>query len=444
MKMILLSGGSGKRLWPLSNDVRSKQFLKLFAGLDGGQQSMVQRVYKQIKEALPGAEIVVATNAAQVDSIHGQLGHGVDIVIEPERRDTYPAIALACAYFFYKKNADPDETVVVLPVDPFTELGYFETLHKITSSVSGGYVDITLMGIKPTLATSKYGYIVAGNPISDDAFAVSRFVEKPDYDVAEALVRAGAFWNGGVFAFKLGYMMDITHTAVSFASFEGLKKKYGELEKISFDYAVVEKTKRIAMVPYGGKWTDLGTWRTLADEIETKSLGNAVLEDAENTFVVNELNIPIVALGTKDLIVAASADGILVSDITESFRIKPIVDRLEAPPMYKEHSWGESTVYDNSRHADDKRSLVKNVFVKAGMEIEYQSHALRDEVWVITHGEARFALDGTVQNISSGSVLTIPKGAKHALRAVTDTSLIEIQLGETLSEEDASMSDWRF
>ncbi len=160
MKIILLSGGSGKRLWPLSNDVRSKQFLKVVRGGDGKTESMLQRVYRQIKEAGHNGEITVATAVTQVESIKGQLGEAVSIVVEPERRNTFPAIALSAAYLYFEKNCPMEETVVVLPVDPYVGEEYFRMLHKLDAAVQAGAADIVLMGVAPTYPSEKYGYII--------------------------------------------------------------------------------------------------------------------------------------------------------------------------------------------------------------------------------------------------------------------------------------------
>ena len=330
MQIILLSGGSGKRLWPLSNDVRSKQFLQLLTDENGNQQSMVQRVYAQIRAAQSAAQITIGTNAAQVDIIKSQLGENVNIVLEPERRDTFPAIALACAYLSSEKNIKEDETVIVLPCDPYTEISFFRTLTGMDKLIAANAADIALIGIKPLLPTSKYGYIVPSSEIQTGAFNVSRFVEKPDEEKASKLIEdENAYWNAGVFAFKLGYVLDIVRSDTQFADFKELYAKYSELEKISFDYKVVEKAKRAAVVPFYGKWTDIGTWRTLADEMPVTALGSVIHENNRNTFIVNELNIPIIVLGAKNLVVAASPDGILVSDINESSHIKPLVEKLD-------------------------------------------------------------------------------------------------------------------
>ena len=179
MNIILLSGGSGKRLWPLSNDHRSKQFLKLLKKEDGSYESMVQRVYRQIKEAGIRANIVIATNNSQVDFIKTQLGEEVDIVVEPERRDTFPAIALSSAYLALEKKADPGEPVLVLPVDPYAELEYFHVIQRMEAAVQQNAADIVLMGIKPTYPSAKYGYIIPecgqGAAFRNDISVFSRY-----------------------------------------------------------------------------------------------------------------------------------------------------------------------------------------------------------------------------------------------------------------------------
>jgi mannose-1-phosphate guanylyltransferase len=289
MNIILLSGGSGKRLWPLSNETRSKQFLKLLKDENGNSESMVQRVYRQIKEASIDANIVVATGKSQLDSIRSQLGNTVDVVLEPERRDTFPAIALSCTYLAYKKGMNSDDVVLVLPVDPYAEQEYFMTLIKMEEVIHDDIANIALMGIKPTYPSAKYGYIIP----SKDATLVERFQEKPSEQYAEELIKNGAMWNGGVFAFKLGYIMDIIGNYISFNSFEEVEMKYNCLPKISFNDEVVEKEKSIIMVEYKGIWPDLGTWNTLTEVMDDNKLGNVILADTcENTHAINELDIP--------------------------------------------------------------------------------------------------------------------------------------------------------
>ncbi|MDE7142170.1 MAG: NTP transferase domain-containing protein, partial [Muribaculaceae bacterium] len=322
MKIILLSGGSGQRLWPLSNNSRSKQFLRVLTTPDGGKESMIQRVARQIREAGLTDEIVVATGANQLDAIGIQLGKDTAVVTEPERRDTFPAIALACSYL-RSQGVSPDEPVIVMPCDSYTENSYFATIGKMARTVEDGVADLVLMGVRPTYPSAKYGYIVpAETPVDGQPTPVARFTEKPDVPKAEKLIEAGALWNGGVFAFRLGYLTAIADRYMPQAGFETLRARYGEMPKISFDYEVVEKADSVAVIPYSGDWRDLGTWNTLTDELSDLTHGNVITDSCSSTYVINELEIPVVCIGAKDFVVAASPDGILVADKSVSASIK--------------------------------------------------------------------------------------------------------------------------
>ena len=450
MNIILLSGGSGKRLWPLSNNSRSKQFLKLLKNEDGNYESMVQRVYRQIREAGIDAHIVVATGASQVDSIRSQLGKNVDVVVEPERRDTFPAIALASVYLAAERQMDRDEVVLALPVDPYADIEYFHTMVQMEQAVKAGIADMVLMGIQPTYPSEKYGYIVPETqPVINGrlfAWPVDRFQEKPSLDKARVLLDEGAKWNGGVFAFKLGYLLDIISGGrglESLGGFETFRSHYGDLKKISFDYEVVEKAESIAMVPYNGKWKDLGTWNTLSEEIAGASMGNALLgEGTSGTTVINETGMPMVVLGAKDMIVAASPDGILVSDKHASSYLKPYAEQISDRPMYEEMIWGDYRVTDYVEYGDKSRSLTKHMFIQSGKYIGYQSHAKRDEIWTIVDGTGEVIVDGHSRNVRRGDVVYLTTGQKHALRALNDVHLIEVQIGQILEEDDIEQFEW--
>lgn len=438
MNIILLSGGSGKRLWPLSNETRSKQFLKLLKDENGKSESMVQRVYRQIRDASIESNIVIATGKSQVDSIRSQLGNDVDVVLEPERRDTFPAIVLSCAYIAYKKGLKKDKTIIVLPVDPYADINYFKSLIKMEQMVNNGIANIVLMGIKPTYPSAKYGYI-----IPTKAGTIDRFQEKPSEEYAEKLIQEGAMWNGGVFAFKLGYLINNTRSYVDFSSFEEVEKKYSDLPKISFDYEFVEKEKSIALVEYQGVWKDLGTWNTLTEVMDCNTLGNVILaNNCKNTHVINELDIPVTVLGVNNAVIAASPDGILISDKHESSYLKPYVEKIQQRPMYEERQWGEYKVLDYVAYGDGTSSLTKSLFIKAGKSISYQSHAIRDEIWTIVDGTGDLLIDGHVRNVRRGDVAYITKGQKHAIRATSDLRMIEVQIGVELVESDIERYDW--
>ena len=446
MQLIFLSGGSGKRLWPLSNNARSKQFLPLLETEDGKMESMVQRVVRQAREAHLDAQITFATNAAQRDSIINQLGTDVDIVAEPERRDTFPAIALAVSYLHFVQGCGDDETVVVMPSDPYTELGYFETISKMALEVQRDSAELVLMGITPTYPSEKYGYIVPAAPAKDGAAQpVARFTEKPTVSVAEGLLKEGAYWNGGVFAFKLGYMLSIVRKYMKSDSFEDTYSRYGEFPKISFDYEVAEKAQSVAVVPYTGKWKDLGTWHTLTEELGRHAIGNVLLgESNTNTHVINEMDVPVFVNGMDNAVVAASPDGILVCAKEKSETIKKYVDGLTLRPMYEERRWGTYKVLSDVEYQPGQRALTKTITLKAGKNISYQLHHQRDEVWTIVDGEGIFVLNGEKRAIRRGDVCIIRREQLHAIKAVTKLTFVEVQLGAPLVEEDIERFDYQW
>ncbi|MBQ5817579.1 MAG: cupin domain-containing protein [Bacteroidaceae bacterium] len=446
MQIILLSGGSGKRLWPLSNNARSKQFLPLLQSPAGDSESMVQRVVRQIGESRLSGTITIATNSSQRDIIINQLGDEVDIVTEPERRDTFPAIALAAGYLSMAKKCSNDEVVVVMPCDPYTETKYFDVIADMVEAVENNAADLVLMGITPTCPSTKFGYVV---PCSEDAeksiLRVKRFTEKPDVQRAEALLNEGALWNGGVFAFRLGYMVNVLEKYITASSFEELHSRYGELPKISFDYEVAEKAESVAVLPFNGKWKDLGTWNSLTEELSSKAIGNVALgEQTENTHVINELGMPVFCNGVKDIVVASSPDGILVCGKEYSENIKNYVDNLSPRPMYEERRWGSYRVLDSTTYSDCYMSLTKVLQIKSGRYISYQIHNNREEVWTVVDGEGVVVLDGERRNVSRGDVVVIKQGQKHAIKATTDLQIVEVQMGSSLVEEDIERFEWEW
>lgn len=445
MKIILLSGGSGKRLWPLSNDARSKQFLRLLTAPDGSKESMIQRVVRQIKSVGLTDDIVIATVLNQKDSIENQLGDSISVVTEPCRRDTFPAIMLACAYLADKGTAT-DEPVIVMPCDSFTEIGYFTAIAKMAEAVKDGVADMVLMGIEPTYPSAKYGYIVPDVADTDvsDVMPVKSFTEKPDVTTAERLIAEGALWNGGVFAFRLGYLMEIIKSVSPHTDFTSLRNNYAVLPKISFDYAVVEKANSVGVVPYSGQWKDLGTWNTLTEELDNHSFGNVHEDSSEDCYIINELELPIVCIGAKGLVIAASPDGILVSDRKQSENLKHLVDGIGKRPMYEERRWGEYKVIDFIEFPDGFSALTKQLTLRHGCSISYQRHNCREEIWTFINGEGEIVLNGERKPVKRGDVVNIPKGCQHALRATTPLTFIEVQQGSNLVEEDIERFEYNW
>lgn len=430
MNIVLLSGGSGKRLWPLSNDIRSKQFIKIFRKDDGGYESMVQRVYRQIKTVDPDSSVTIATSRAQVSAINNQLGDEVGISVEPCRRDTFPAIVLASAYLVDILGIDAEESVVVCPVDPYVEEDYFEALKDLSIQADKGEANLVLMGIEPTYPSEKYGYII---PETDDHTSMVRtFKEKPTAELAKEYIRQGALWNGGVFAYKLKYVLAKAHEMIDFTDYHDLYDKYSTLTKISFDYAVVENEKKIQVQRFAGQWKDLGTWNTLTEAMEENIVGNAVMnEECEGVHIVNEMDVPVLAMGLHNVIISASAEGILVADKEQSSYIKPFVDEFEQQVMFAEKSWGSYKVVDVETEA-----MTIKVTLNPGHSMNYHRHERRDEVWVVLSGAGRTIVDGMEQYINPGDVITMSAGCKHTVIADTELKMIEVQLGEDISVDD--------
>lgn len=429
MNIILLSGGSGKRLWPLSNDVRSKQFIKLFKNGDE-YESMVQRVYRQITTVDSDAKITIATSNSQASAIKNQLGEKTSICVEPCRRDTFPAIVLAATYLHDELGMSVDEAVVVCPVDPYVDNTYYEAVRKLQELTETGAANLTLMGIEPTYPSEKYGYIIPAT--GENVSRVKEFKEKPDIETAKKYLAQCALWNAGIFAFKISYLIEKAHSMLDFEDYRDLFNKYDTLTKISFDYAVVEKEESIQVLRYRGDWKDVGTWNMMAEVMADQTKGKAIMDETcVNTNVVNELNIPILCMGCKNLIVAGSGDGILISDKERSGYMKPYVEKIETEARYAEKSWGTYTVMDVQ-----PGSKTIKLSMRAGEHLTYHMHNYREEVWTVVAGKGKAIVDGREQFLRTGDVIVIAAGCKHTVEAFTNLDIIEVQLGDEISVSD--------
>lgn len=433
MNIVLLSGGSGKRLWPLSNEVRSKQFIKIFRRRDAREgdpdayESMVQRVYRQIRSVDPDAVVTIATSKSQVSAIYNQIGTDVGISVEPCRRDTFPAIALATAYLHDVKGLSADDAVVVCPVDPYVDDDYFRCVGRLYEAAQAGRSNLTLMGIEPTFPSEKYGYI------KPDGKGGYTFTEKPTKDKAAEYIAAGALWNGGVFAYKLSYVLDKAKALLGTADYSSLFHNYASLTKISFDYAVVEQETSIEVLRYAGTWKDIGTWNTFIEAMEEPVIGRGMIGGGgEGVHIVNDLNVPILAMGLKDTVIAAGPDGILISAQEASAKIKPYVDRINQQIMFAEKSWGRYQVLDVQ---DNAMTILATL--NPGQHMSYHSHERRDEVWTVIRGTGRTIVDGMEQHVRAGDVITMEAGARHTVIAGENgLQLIEVQIGDEISPAD--------
>ncbi len=437
MNLVLLSGGSGKRLWPLSNDVHSKQFIKLFKNEKGDMESMLQRIYHQISYAGKENRIIVTTSQEQVGSVQNQIGDNVKICAEPCRRDTFPAIVLAVSYLYYIEKILYNDPVVICPVDPFVDKEYFESLDKLASLVMENNTELALMGIVPVYPSEKYGYII---PETDQKICYAKaFKEKPDTETAKSYIKQGALWNSGVFAFQVGYLLEKAHKIINFKNYYDLYENYSSLPKISFDYAIAEKAKNIKVLRFSGEWKDIGTWNTLTEVMEEKYIGNVLLDDrCKNTNIINELDVPVLCMGLENVVVAAGPQGILVSDKESSSFMKPYVEKLDQQVMYAEKPWGSFRILDSS-----KGSMTIKVVLKKGRHMNYHSHEKRDEVWIIISGEGKIIIDESERDVEDGDVVMIKAGTRHTILAKTDIKLIEVQTGIEVNMNDKKVYNFK-
>lgn len=429
MNVVLLSGGAGKRLWPLSSESRPKQFIPIFK-TGQGCESMVQRAFRQIRESDPNALITVAASKSQVPALYNQLGDQIEISVEPCRRDTFPAIVLATAYLHDICRLSEEEAVVVCPVDSYVEADYYQMAFRLSELAKRGEANLVLMGIEPTCPSEAYGYLIPQS--REEISGIVAFKEKPDTKTAESYLKEGALWNSGVFAYKIGYLLEIARRMLGFADYQDLYEKYDTLPGISFDYAVAEHEKKIQVMRFSGLWRDLGTWNTLTEAMEEHMIGCGTMNgECRNVHIINELKIPILAMGLHDVIISASPEGILIADKEQSGYIKPFVEAMEQPLQSVKKTWGSYLVLDAG-----EESMTIKITLNPGKHMSYHCHKNRNEVWVVISGEGHTYVDGMEQQVSAGDVIAMEAGCRHTVFAVTKLQLIEVQLGREISVHD--------
>lgn len=430
MNILLLSGDSGKRLWPLSNGVRSRQFLQILRSPSGKYESVAQRVYRQILQADKETKIVVAASKLQIPAIRNQLDEDVEICVEPKRRNTFPAVALSVAWMAEKREMPDEEIIIVCPMDTYADDDYFQTLGTLAQIVSRGDAEIALVGIAPAYPSEKYGYL-----LPDSREKISKVIfhsEKPTETVAKELIDRGALWNGGVFAFRVGYFLNALRTVISFSDYDDLYQKYEQIPEGSFEDIFLKETGNKKLVRFDGIWKDLGTWNTLTEAMEEPIVGKAKLDDiCHNVHVINELNIPILCLGIENAVISAAPDGILVSDKKQSSYMEPLIDQLDQQVMFADKSWGSFQVLDI-----EHESMTIKVILKPGHRMNYHSHERRDEVWTVLSGQGRTIVDGMEQPVAAGDVITMQAGCRHTIIADTELHIMEVQLGREIDVHD--------
>jgi mannose-1-phosphate guanylyltransferase/mannose-6-phosphate isomerase len=452
---LIMCGGAGTRLWPASREVRPKQFLPLF-----GPRSTFQDTLLRVSDAALFECPIVITNATYRFMVLEQLaeiGLEADVLLEPMRRDSGPAISAGAVFAQMRDN---EAIVLALAADHVVRdtAAFVAACRQGLVAAEAGR--IVTFGVQPERAATEYGYISPGEVISGEVRSVAKFVEKPDPATAATYIKAGYFWNSGNFMFRASVLLDeyrnvdagsvqAVSDAVSKAGrdlgFVTLDPdSFAKAKAISIDYAVMEKTSRAAMVPVNCGWSDVGSWHAVWELSDKDAHGNAaqgtaVFEDSRNCNVSTDKAL--VALeGVDDLVVVATQDAVLVSRQKDANGLKRLVATLKtvAPEVTEDHlkvhrPWGSYQSVDNG-----ERHQVKRITVKAGGRLSLQKHHHRSEHWIVVRGAARVTVNETIKMVHENESIYIPIGAIHRLENPGKIllELIEVQTGSYLGEDD--------
>ncbi|WP_425990650.1 mannose-1-phosphate guanylyltransferase/mannose-6-phosphate isomerase [Afipia sp. DC4300-2b1] len=452
---LIMCGGAGTRLWPASREGRPKQFLRLF-----GSNSTFQETMLRVSDPKLFVRPIVITNAAyrfMVLEQLGEIGLEADILLEPARRDSGPAIATGAAFALTR---DPDAVVLALAADHVVRdaAAFVDACRKALSVANAG--SIVTFGVLPERPATEYGYIRPGEVVSGDVRKVSKFVEKPDPATAAGYVADGYLWNCGNFMFRAQMLLDeyrgvdpdSVSTLVDAVASAGRDldfvtlplESFGKATPISIDYAVMEKTNQAAVVPVDCGWSDVGSWHAVwelsdKDEHGNVSQGLTVFEDSRNCNVSTDKAL--VALeGVDDLVVVATQDAILVSRQNDPNGLKRLVGKLRtvAPQVTEDHikvhrPWGSYQSLDIG-----ERHQVKRIIVKSGGRLSLQKHHHRSEHWIVVRGTALVTVNEMQKMVHENESIYIPIGAVHRMEnpGKIPLELIEVQTGSYLGEDD--------
>jgi mannose-1-phosphate guanylyltransferase/mannose-6-phosphate isomerase len=452
---LIMCGGAGTRLWPASREVHPKQFLPLF-----GARSTFQNTLLRVSEPTLFERPIVITNKAYRFMVLEQLaeiGCEADVLLEPIRRDSGPAIAAGAAF---AQARDKEAIVLALAADHVVaDVPAFVAACR-QGLVAAGAGRIVTFGVQPERPATEYGYISPGEMISGEVRSVAKFVEKPDPATAAGYIKAGYLWNSGNFMFRASVLLD-EYRNVDAASVQAVTDSvtkagrdlgfvtleegaFGSAKAISIDYAVMEKTSRAAVVPVSCGWSDVGSWHAVWELSEKDTKGNAVrgtavFEDSRNCNVSTDRAL--VALeGVDDLVVVATQDAVLVSRQKDANGLKRLVAKLKAvaPQVTEDHikvhrPWGSYQSVDNG-----ERHQVKRIVVKPGGRLSLQKHHHRSEHWIVVRGAARVTVNDLVKTVHENESIYIPIGAVHRLENPGKIllELIEVQTGSYLGEDD--------
>ncbi|NLB34550.1 MAG: mannose-1-phosphate guanylyltransferase/mannose-6-phosphate isomerase [Elusimicrobia bacterium] len=442
LKVLILAGGMGKRLWPLSRKRWPKYMLRL-----GMEKSLIQQAYERINADKKDRYIVSSREAGFL--IEKEISSAdvyfvkENLISEPASRNTAPAIMLGI------NNFKDDDIVVVLPADHIIEGDFEETIYRAKEIALEGY--IVTIGIKPRTPATGYGYIRKSEENILEGWKVESFREKPNLETAKKYVESGEyFWNAGIFVFKVSVMREEMkkYAPKIYESFEeiregsSLDEVYRNMKGISIDYAVMEKTKKAAVVAFDGKWDDLGSWESVFNILTSKNGSykskNSLLIDSKNTMLYSEGGKLLAGVGLEDIILVDTDDAILVLKKGQGQKVQEVVEELEDSPLITYHSW-DSRPWGGYRVLESSPGYkVKILEVSPGKRLSLQSHKKRDEVWTVMSGKCRATLGEETRDLRAGDTVKIPAGLIHRAENTGQTVLkiLELASGDEIDEED--------
>lgn len=391
MQLVLLSGGLGTRLWPLSDANHPKQFLKLF---NKEQKSMLQITYNNISKLnLP---IYVASQNIWTKNIFDQIGKNVKIISEPNSMDTFAAILNIAEYLYYKENISKNEIIAIVPIDHFVQKNFYNILYDCQLNMIKNNSDYGLIGIKPKYPNSKYGYICSTDGIA------KKFVEKPNIKDAESLIKQGALWNSGILLFKIESVLKKSNEIFKHDTYEQFTNNYKNLPKTSFDYAVLENEKNISVVNYDGKWDDLGTWNTLSKYISK--------DDSNSNNIINYENKSIRINNIDNLIVINTSNGLLI----------------EKKDNIVYEKWGNyQTIYNNKSF--DSIITIKNMYIDDESKMQGSKCIDAQKTFFVLDGIGEIYINNTPKKIKTDDIISICNNETYYIKGIKNLNIIEVQ-----------------